>query len=83
MRSPFDLSTAIEARKNDQRYRTLRSILPLQGIEIKLDGKTMLNFSSNDYLGLSQHAFLKEKAIKYISRYGVGTGFVSFGLRQY
>lgn len=32
-----------------------------------------LNFSSNDYLGLSTHPLLKEAAIEAISRYGVGS----------
>lgn len=30
-------------------------------------------FSSNDYLGLSNHPFVKEEAIKAISKYGIGT----------
>jgi 8-amino-7-oxononanoate synthase len=73
-RAAAAINTAIESRKKQQRFRSLRSVAPLTGAEIALDGKAMLNFSSNDYLGLSQHAFLKEKAIEYTSRYGVGAG---------
>jgi 8-amino-7-oxononanoate synthase len=73
-RAFVDLNTAIESRKNQQRFRSLRSVRPLNGPEIALDGRNMLNFSSNDYLGLSQHAFLKERASQYTSLYGVGSG---------
>lgn len=36
-------------------------------------GQTFTDFSSNDYLGLSQHALLKEVAISAINKYGVGS----------
>ncbi len=72
-RSFINVRAAIESRNKEHRLRNLRSITPLSGTDIYLDGKRLLNFSSNDYLGLSQHPFLKEKAIEYISRYGVGS----------
>lgn len=42
----------------------------------KVDGKKVLMFCSNNYLGLSNHAKLKEAAIKAIQTHGAGSGSV-------
>lgn len=39
-----------------------------------LEGRQLLNFASNDYLGLSQHPLLIEASIKATREYGVGAG---------
>src|SRR5580658_2091055 len=70
----FDLATVLEERKQQQRFRQLRHVAPINAVEISMDGRRFLNFSSNDYLGLSQHPFLKERAIEFTARYGVGSG---------
>lgn len=69
-----DRAIALEQRKQEKRFRQLKSVVPVSAAEILLDGKQCLNFGSNDYLGLSQHPALKERAIEYVSRYGVGSG---------
>jgi len=69
-----DLTAAIAERKQHERFRQLKNVAPVNAVEISWDGKTYLNFSSNDYLGLSQHPLLKERAIEFINRYGVGSG---------
>lgn len=43
---------------------------------IKLDGKEVINLSSNNYLGFSNHPRLKKAAIDAIEKYGVGAGAV-------
>lgn len=47
-------------------------MIPLDGPYIQYQGKKILDFSSYDFLGLSQHPEVKKNAIKYTLRYGVG-----------
>jgi len=51
----------------------MKTVKPLSGMEIELDGKKMVNFSSNDYLGLSKHPLLKERSMEYLQLYGSGS----------
>lgn|SRR3990167_133054 len=41
---------------------------------IYLDQKNLINFSSNDYLGLSTHPFIKDAFIEGVRNYGFGSG---------
>jgi len=54
--------------------RKLREIGSAQGPEIHLTGRRLINFSSNDYLGLAADSRLREAAIAAIKEYGVGAG---------
>jgi len=47
---------------------------PLGDGRVRCRGKTLLNFSGNDYLGLSQHSAVKQRAKDYLDRYGAGAG---------
>lgn len=55
-------------------YRSLRGLDSPQGPELVLDGKTVVNFSSNDSLGLANHESVKAAAHLAIDRYGAGSG---------
>src|SRR5436190_11096337 len=54
--------------------RNLREIASAQGPEIEIEGRRLLNFSSNDYLGLANDSRLREVTISAINEFGVGAG---------
>lgn len=61
-------------RQTSRRFRKLTTTTPLNGMQILRDGQALVNFSSNDYLGISQHPLLKERAAEWLERYGTGCG---------
>jgi 8-amino-7-oxononanoate synthase len=62
---------ALRARSLD---RHLREISSPQGAVVDLDGKKLINFSSNDYLGMANDPRLRESAKQAIEEFGVGAG---------
>src|SRR5438477_386914 len=54
--------------------RKLREIGSAQGPEIEIAGRRLINFSSNDYLGLANDSRLREAALAAIKEFGVGAG---------
>src|SRR5436305_7865636 len=62
---------ALHARSLD---RHLREITGAQGSEIEIAGRRLINFSSNDYLGLANDPRLREAATAAIDEFGVGAG---------
>jgi 8-amino-7-oxononanoate synthase len=62
---------ALRARSLD---RHLREISGAPGPEIEISGRRLINFSSNDYLGLASDPRLREAAIGAIGDFGVGAG---------
>jgi 8-amino-7-oxononanoate synthase len=72
MKRPFaDELEALRARSLD---RHLREISSAQGPKIEIGGRRLINFSSNDYLGLANHSRLREAATAAIDEFGVGAG---------
>lgn len=57
-------------------YNQIRTISSPQGAWLVVDGKRVLNFCSNNYLGLANHPKLIESAEKALQQYGVGPGAV-------
>ncbi|HYP64547.1 MAG TPA: aminotransferase class I/II-fold pyridoxal phosphate-dependent enzyme [Acidocella sp.] len=73
----FDaLWSAILTRlEGEKRRRRLRDVTRLPGGRIKLgDGRELLDFASNDYLGLSFHPELIKKSCEYTATQGTGAG---------
>jgi glycine C-acetyltransferase len=59
-------------------FKTERVITSEQGPEITVNGKTVLNFCANNYLGLSSHPQVIEAAHKAIDSHGYGMSSVRF-----
>ncbi len=66
------IDAEFDRRIERQQLRQLRNVLPINGIEVNVDGRNMLNLCSNDYLGLSMHPLLKERSVEFIQKYGSG-----------
>jgi len=54
--------------------RNVREVASAQGARVQLEGREVLNFASNDYLGLANHPALNEAAVGAIEKYGAGAG---------
>jgi len=59
-------------------FKTERIITSPQGAEITVNGKKVLNFCANNYLGLSSHPKVIEAAKKYVDYRGYGMSSVRF-----
>jgi glycine C-acetyltransferase len=57
-------------------YRPLRVVESEQAARATVDGRVVVNLSSNNYLGLTTHPRLKQKAMAALERFGVGAGSV-------
>jgi 8-amino-7-oxononanoate synthase len=64
----------LHALKKASLYRRLRLIEGEQGPVVTVDGRPVLNFSSNNYLGIANHPALRDAAKEAIDRYGCGSG---------
>jgi 8-amino-7-oxononanoate synthase len=72
--SAFSLSTTLNHLKQQDLYRSRRVIDSPQGIELIINGKKVLNFCSNDYLGLANHPNVIAAFKQAVDNYGVGSG---------
>jgi glycine C-acetyltransferase len=70
------LTQEIDGLKDQGLYNRIRTIGSAQGARIIVDGKDVLNFCSNNYLGLANHPKLVEAAKDATKKYGVGPAAV-------
>ncbi len=64
----------IDALKEKGRYRFLRRVATAQDAAIVMEGRRLLNFSSNNYLGLANDPEVVAALSGCAARYGVGSG---------
>ncbi|WP_409341560.1 glycine C-acetyltransferase [Paenibacillus sp. MBLB4367] len=70
------LAAELDQLKQDGRYRPLTVWQSGSGSWMELNGRKVLQMSSNNYLGLTSHPDLEKAAIEAIETYGVGSGSV-------
>lgn len=66
----------IASLKDQGLYNHIRVIDSPMGARVNIDGRSLLNFCANNYLGLADHPRLKEAAKAAIDSHGVGPGAV-------
>ena len=70
------LKKQVQDLKDAHLYNNILTIESAIGPEIKINGKTLLNFCSNNYLGLANNSEMKKAAILAIKKYGIGPAAV-------
>jgi glycine C-acetyltransferase len=70
------LGEELESLKQQDLYRRFRILEDEQKAHTTFDHRSVVNLSSNNYLGLTTHPRLRAKALEAVERYGVGTGSV-------
>jgi glycine C-acetyltransferase len=70
------ITTELEGLKSQGLYNRIRTIGSAQGAWLVVDGKKVLNFCSNNYLGLANHPKLVAAARKAAEEMGVGPAAV-------
>ena len=68
------LAAALDERRRAHLYRTRKVLDSPQSAEVVMDGRPMLAFSSNDYLGLAAHPEVTAALQRAAERYGAGSG---------
>ena len=66
----------LQGLKDAGLYNSIRSLSSPQGAWLTVDGQDVLNFCSNNYLGLANHPHLIAAATQAMATYGVGPGAV-------
>ena len=66
----------LQKLKDDGLYNRIRTLSSPQGAWLVVDGKRVLNFCSNNYLGLANHPRIVQAAQEAVKKYGVGPAAV-------
>jgi glycine C-acetyltransferase len=70
------LADEVQELRDQGLYQKLRTLEGGQLPVARFDGREVINLSSNNYLGLTTHPKLKQRAAEAIEKYGVGSGAV-------
>lgn len=70
------LQDELDDMKAQQTFRNLIPLESKQGSRVEIKGKNVIQLSSNNYLGLTDHPRMKKAALEAVEKYGAGTGSV-------
>ena len=70
------LQVQLQELKDQGVYRKIPVVETANEAQIIVNGQTVINLSSNNYLGFANHPRLKQAAIEAVKRFGVGAGAV-------
>ncbi len=68
----------LKAIADNGKFKTERLIEGAQGAHVVVDGKEMVMFASNNYLGLANHPDLIKASVEGMQKFGFGTASVRF-----
>lgn len=74
MTDPFQLQQRLRDKQQQHLYRRRRLLESAQGARVRVDGREVLNFCSNDYLGLASHPRVTAALQNAAAEMGVGSG---------
>jgi glycine C-acetyltransferase len=78
MKDMSSYAEQIQALKEAGLYKRERMLEGAQGVRVRVDGREVLNFCANNYLGLANDERLKDAARKGLDQYGLGMSSVRF-----
>ena len=67
-------ANALRQRQETSQFRAPRIYTPIDATHVIHEGATYLMMASNNYLGLTHHPHVKERALQAIQQYGTGSG---------
>jgi glycine C-acetyltransferase len=70
------LGVELQSLRDQGLTSDIRVLAGAQAARAEFDGRSVVNLSSNNYLGLTTHPKLKQRALEATEKYGVGTGSV-------
>jgi len=70
----FDFIDAeMKRRRKHHQLRELSAVTPISAAAVTVSGRDVVNFCSNDYMGLSKDPRLQGRALAFMERYGTGS----------
>ena len=74
MRLRERLGARLALAESQHLLRQRKTLQSHQGVRVRADGRELLNFCSNDYLGLAYHPYLIEATQRAAAQWGTGSG---------